>query len=328
MSHLYIVFPDGASMNINCEICMKRIKSKDMKNHYSHKHSNIVNIKTLVNKQSLQTGGTGKCIELTTIIKKDYSHTYFITDKVTGFKYIVKKGKYIEDEYFAYVRLGLMSSRMVRMCLPKIYSFFYKDGNPVMIQEYINGYSGYDLDKIDIFVDKNKPKKTEYAWLLFLLKIAYFINELEENKIQHNDFYLGNIIITYDKTNKKFDTYVIDMETMIDYKRREYPLMIKSALKNKKELVRMGWNKKFHIGSDLNQMLGEILEKYQNIMPGTIYDILKPFIIVQDKEFPYAISGKNDKTSGKEIMILLYHLFMKKHKVGIKKLFSDNFVID
>jgi len=277
--------------------------------------------------KSTQTGGSNKCLEMTTIIKKDYSHTYIVTDKISEFKYIVKKGKYVGDEFYAYSRLKLMDSQVVRMALPKIYSFkFSKDGPPVMIQEYIEGLSGYDLGKIDIFVDKSDPKKTEYVWLMFLLKLAYFINELEKSKIQHNDFYLGNIILVYSKALKKFDLYIIDMETMVDYKNKHFPLMFREAMGNNKEMIRMGWSEKFHIGSDLNQILGEILEKYEKIMPKFLYDKLKPLIIVHDKEFPYAISEKNQETSGDEIMVLVNHLLIKRHKVRIRDIFSDDFV--
>lgn len=87
--------------------------------------------------------------------------------------------------------------------------------------------------------------------------------------------------------------------------------MVQESFKNKKEMERMGWNKKFHIGSDMNQILGEILEKYQNILPKSIYDLLKPLIIVQDKEFPYAISGTNKRTSGDNVRLQLLQLLRR-----------------
>lgn len=74
--------------------------------------------------------------------------------------------------------------------------------------------------------------------------------------------------------------------------------MIKKA--SAKEYIRMGWNKNFHPGSDLNQILGEILE----MVPKKIYNLLHPRIIRYDKEFPYAITESNHATTGKNILKL------------------------
>lgn len=63
----------------------------------------------------------------------------------------------------------------------------------------------------------------------------------------------------------------------------------------------MGWSDKFHPGSGLNQILGEILERYDEIIPADIYQMLCPTIIKYDKEFPYTINIKNNLTSGHRI---------------------------
>lgn len=77
----------------------------------------------------------------------------------------------------------------------------------------------------------------------------------------------------------------------------------------------MGWSDSFHPGSDLNQVLGELLNDYGKYMPKYIYNILKPRIISHEKEFPYAITESNELTTGEAILALVKPMVIEILKV-------------
>ena len=79
----------------------------------------------------------------------------------------------------------------------------------------------------------------------------------------------------------------------------------------------MGWSNKFHVGSDMNQILGELLESYEDIIPKFIYNIFSPCIIKLDKEFPYAISESNKLTAGDEIFMEYFRLLVEVKGIKI-----------
>lgn len=168
--------------------------------------------------------------------------------------------------------------------LPRIYKYFIdKDKHNTIIMEHIDGYDGHQFDKIKLLSDSLDHKHRSY-WVFFIMHLAYFINILGQHKIQHNDFHRGNIIV-----KNGLQIKIIDLETLTDYYNTEiFSNMVKTS--SNKEKTRMGWSNVFHPGSDLNQILGKITEKYQNIMPADIYNDIKSRIINYSKEFPYAIS--------------------------------------
>jgi hypothetical protein len=108
----------------------------------------------------------------------------------------------------------------------------------------------------------------------------------------------------------------MDLETVTDYKHPDkiFSSMIKNSDEN--EQLRMGWSLKFHIGSDMNQILGEMLDRYDDIIPKFIYDVIRPLLIKYDKEFEYAINTENKLTTGDEMTILCFSLMEKHYGIG------------
>ena len=127
--------------------------------------------------------------------------------------------------------------------------------------------------------------------------------------IQHNDFHLGNILVE----QKTCQLKIIDLETVVDYKNKKvFSHMVKYSSNGEK--YRMGWNNKFHPGSDLNQIFGDLLHNFESNIPKFIYDKIKPRLIYHDKEFPYAIMTDNKLTTGKEMLKLLKDITNKYFK--------------
>ena len=119
--------------------------------------------------------------------------------------------------------------------------------------------------------------------------------QLEQYKICHNDLWDNNIIVT--DTN---NIIVIDHEyfTCVDH----IPDTILYA--SRKELIRMGWSKRFRIGSDMNQILG-CMQKYK-YMPANLKRFINKRLIKyvsgpDAKEFPYAINHSNKKLSARSV---------------------------
>lgn len=230
----------------------------------------------------------------TIIIEKPHKKVTLVEDFL-DFKYIVKEGDAVDikDEYRAYQRLKKLG---LTDFIPEVYYFREEpEGYYKLVIEYI--------DAVKLNDDFSLIKKRAF-WNLLLCQLAYFINILEKNKIQHNDFHLGNVLMKCEKKNKICQVKIIDLETLTDYANKKiFSSMIKNA--DEKEMTRMGWNLKFHPGSDLNQIIGEILDQYRDYIPKDLYNVLDPLIIKYDKEFPFAISQENPATTGKAIIDLL-----------------------
>lgn len=227
---------------------------------------------------------------------KDNKKITLVKNNIYDFSYIIKESSSIDnkDEYDAYHLLYNLGSSFIIRCLPKLYSFTHIDNKYNLIMEYIKGIDGFENIN-----DKN-------FWICLMFQLSYFIYILEKNMIQHNDFYLGNIIIE----QKTYQLKVIDLETVVDYKNKKvFSHMVKYSSNDEK--YRMGWNDKFHPGSDLNQIFGELLDKYKNNIPKIFYDEIKPRIIYHNKEFPYAIMTKNKLTTGKKMLKLLCNITNK-----------------
>lgn len=192
----------------------------------------------IITHHKLMNNNNNNCLEITKIHEKEYSLVYLVADNISNFKYIVKKGlDSIVNEYAAYQLLLNIKSNFITNCLPKVYKYFIDEKNNkpnVIIEEYINGYAGYELDKIKLLSETSNPKHRMY-WIYLLMQIAYFINILEKNKIQHNDFHLGNIIVYYDDKEKCMQLKVIDLETLTDYQQKNvFSNMIKTSSKEEK----------------------------------------------------------------------------------------------
>ena len=279
------------TLSVNCEMCNDADTDLD---HFPEKHPNLLASRTIVDIN--QFGGQSNCLEISTLVAKPDKSVYLVTDHVSPFQYIIKKGISLDisDEYQAHKLLMGLGSKIVTTCLPEVYQFnTNKNPEQILIREYIDGLSGNELDKLN---DKE--------WFALTLQLAYFIKVLEKNQIQHNDYHLGNIIVIQ---NKGICLKVIDFETVTDYREHGFkPEQVKTA--TKEEQYRMGWANEFHPGSDLNQIFGELLERYQQTIHKAIYRAIKPRIKRYTKEFPFAISESNKLTTGKVLLRLIYHL--------------------
>lgn len=131
-------------------------------------------------------------------------------------------------------------------------------------------------------------------WFKIIRELSYVISILEKHKIQHNDLHMGNLM--FDNHQLK----IIDLETTTNYSTIPPRFIHESAA----EKYRLGFADHFHIGADLNQILGYIFEDYSSDIPPELMP-LKNKIITLDKEFPYAIATKNNKTSGHKILNML-----------------------
>jgi len=178
-----------------------------------------------------------------------YGERYTFYDKKSDFKYDVKKGpQNVIDEYAEYQKISNIDSKFVKNCLLKIYKFTAnKDGESIIVQEYIDGYHGYAFDLIN-----------SIDWPYILLQIAYFIDKLDLNKINHGDFSLDTIKIT--KDNKQYHVKIISFGN--------------NDLYDNKLDEDESYDDKFYLGRDLNQLFNNMLENCDKI-PKDIYTMIK-----------------------------------------------------
>lgn len=131
---------------------------------------------------------------------------------------------------------------MISNFFAQIYKYDKKGNKYICFSKYIN-------DDIHSFYKKISTKKRFIFWNRLFKQLIYVVSILEKYKIQHNDFHLGNLMISGSNEND-FTIKIIDLETMCDYKNKIIPKEIINATKYEK--YRLGWNKKFHTGTDLN----------------------------------------------------------------------------
>lgn len=176
----------------------------------------------------------------------------------------------------------------------------------VVIMEYLTGklLLDYQFEKMD------------FAWWISLLRqLIVAIYLLEKNRILHNDFWDANIIIepitinysldfhdeniNFSIENRGFIIKIIDFQYMNQYTTNPNiysPFVMTTEKKYQQEKKRLGWSSKFHLGGDLNQILG-ILSDYQYI-PLNIRHNIKTIVKFNPKnDFPYAVQKENIKTS-------------------------------
>ena len=200
---------------------------------------------------------------------------------------------------------------------PKYIDDYICNKNNVVIMNYIKGKSLIDYDN----------KKMSNIWwksLLYQLILAIYI--LEDNKILHNDFWDANIILEpyYKKITIEYENHlynipksnfiikIIDFQYTNQYKKNSKiyaPYVMSKMKKYQKEKTRLGWSEKFHVGGDLNQILG-ILSNYKYIPKKIKKNIDKIVIKNEGTDFPYAIQKTNKKTSGKYLLKNFDKLFI------------------
>jgi hypothetical protein len=176
-----------------------------------------------------------------------------------------------------------------------IYGCMSRKGKYIIYSKFI------DDDLHSAYKKINKEDRYKF-WNDIFIQLADLICILEKNKIQHNDFHMGNLRI--ELHDNEYFIKIIDLETMVDYKNKiVYPKEVIHATKYEK--IRMGWSSKFHVGVDLNQMMGEIINNYKDDIPNEIVDKIGKLIIEEKKEFPFSISYENINMSGKNVLRIL-----------------------
>lgn len=192
--------------------------------------------------------------------------------------------------------------------------------NYVVIMDYIKG---------KLLIEYDNKKMNDKWWLSLLYQLILIIYILEDNRILHNDFWDANVIIqpikkpikieyknkVYDIPESNFMIKIIDFQYTNQYKTKtkiysEY--VMNNEKDSQEEKKRLGWSSKFHVGGDLNQILG-LLSNYKYI-PDKIRKNLNKIVIKKSDEsdFPYAIQKTNNKTSGKYLLHNFHKLFVQQ----------------
>lgn len=224
-----------------------------------------------------------------TFAKQIFSYT-----DENGKKYIIKES--VGDGYGEFKAFQLMKHLGLSEYFVKCVSCTHLGRKTAITLEYVpNG--------IDSMLKIIPACELVQFWNIILIQLADLIDSLEGYKIQHNDFTPSNVRIALDSTGK-YKIKVIDLETMVDYAcGRICPHQVVNA--TPQESKRMGWSKSFHVGADMNQMLGELFLLYSDWMPKIMVKTLSAHLISKKEEFPYAIAGSNMRTSGAAIKRVL-----------------------
>jgi serine/threonine protein kinase len=212
--------------------------------------------------------------------------------------------------------LKYFSYKLVLPFFPKYINDFTCNKNKIVIMSYIEGKTLIEYDNIKMSYD---------WWKSLLYQLILIIYILEDNKILHNDFWDANIILephdedisikyknkTYDVPKFDFMIKVLDFQYTNQYTSNPKiysPYVMSKFKKYQKEKKILGWSNVFHVGGDLNQILG-ILLNYKYV-PKNIEKSIRN-IVVKNKgtKFPYAIQKTNSKTSGKYLLKNFNKLF-------------------
>lgn len=192
------------------------------------------------------------------------------------------------------------------------------DNIHILIMEYLTGHILLEYDDVNMHLN---------WWTSLIQQLVLIVYILEKHKILHNDFWDANIVlqkidkninldykddkINFPVSNIGFIVRIIDFQYTHQYKKDSKiiaPLVITNRKEYKSEQIRLGWSPKFHIGGDLNQILG-ILSDWEYIPKKLKSNIKKLVFKGKSKDFPYAIQKDNIKTSGKYLIKNINILF-------------------
>lgn len=194
---------------------------------------------------------------------------------------------------------------------------FICNKNNILIMTHIKG---------KLLIDYDNSKMPLSWWKSLLYQLILIIYIFEDNKILHNDFWDANIILQsykdrihigykdkiYNVPKSDFIVKVIDFQYTNQYNDDPQiysPFVMTKIKKYQQEKERLGWSEKFHVGGDLNQILG-ILSNYKFI-PKEIKQFIDKIVIknINNNDFPYAISMTNKKTSAKYLLKNFHQFF-------------------
>jgi serine/threonine protein kinase len=234
--------------------------------------------------------------EFITHKKGTFDKTIFKVTTKHNVEYIVRVSKRnLNHELVMYNTLRKM---LVSSYFAEIYDCKKKGNKYICFSEFI-------MHDIMSFYKKVVNKKNnDIFWKNLFMQLSHVLNILELNQICHNDLHLGNIMVDGHSVNH-FKIKIIDLETMTDYKNGIIPTQILDA--SNKEKNRLGWNTKFKIGLDANQVYGELCNNFKDDIPKHILKKLLPLLKCdKTKEFAYTVPNGNKELSGKKILKLFY----------------------
>lgn len=233
--------------------------------------------------------------EFITHKKGAFDKTIFKVTPKHGVEYIVKVSKRnLKHELIMYNTLRKI---LISSYFAEIYDCKKKGNKYICFSECII-YDIITFYKNIVCVKYNKYNNI--FWKNLFMQLAHVLNALELNQICHNDLHLGNIMI-YGNDVDNFKIKIIDLETMSDYKNGIIPVQILNA--TIKEKNRLGWNTKFKIGTDANQIYGELCDNFKKDIPKNILKKILPLLKCDEtKEFHYTVPNGNKELNGKKIL--------------------------
>jgi len=289
---------------LNCAICETNSSLNNIDEHFHKYHPKLLNTNTIVDIPNQIGGDPNNEFFEYGIIKENSIVTIYLTiNNINGARYIIRRGKSNINEITAHELLTKINSTFMAKCLPKIYyHFINRNSEEIIITEYIDGYNGYELNNIpELSSDFQKNKML--GWICLIRQLAYFIDILEKNQINHNDFGLKNIMIEYCPKLKKFQLKILNLEKMTNHKNSELSMDNISRMTGNTNI-----NNNFYRGIDLNLVLGELVEKYYEIIPKIFLTEIQSRIKKSADQSSYKISDTNVLTTGSRIIQLSHKL--------------------
>ncbi len=156
----------GMISNAACEVCNEKTINLD---HFEKRHKHELS-KSYAVIDFKQFGGNETCSEVKILAENPEHTTYLVTDRISEFKYVVKKGKSsnICSEIVALTfLLEVLKPHfdIIRESLPDVYSYYRNSKKEhVLIREYIAGFTGYELEKLPYIDSKDQLIRTN-GWL-------------------------------------------------------------------------------------------------------------------------------------------------------------------
>lgn len=142
----------------------------------------------------------------------------------------------------------------------------------------------------------------EAWWRRVVSQSIDFIARLEALRVLHNDFWDSNII-----ADRRGDITVLDFQFThhyVDQPEISSRAVLSNSESGRAERMMLGWTSRWHVGGDLNQLLGILDER--GVLPPELADYVREHLLVRPgEEFPYATVHDNPAMSGAKLRSLL-----------------------
>jgi hypothetical protein len=142
----------------------------------------------------------------------------------------------------------------------------------------------------------------EAWWRRVVGQAVEFIARLEAVRVLHNDFWDQNVV-----ADSRGDITVLDFQYTDHY--TEQPAIFSPIVRSRSTLWRaeqlsLGWTARWHVGGDLNQLLGILAAR--EVLPPDLAEYVSAHAYVRaGEEFPYATIHPNEAMSGARLNALL-----------------------